>query len=185
MKNLQISEQKLPLLVVGSVLILVLLITAVSLLIALPLNRGGSTASSNDFTISITRGPCFGFCPAYTLKITAKGDAIYTGESNTAVDGQTIDYRVDKDDVGKLVAKVEELGFFNLKDRYENKFVTDLPSQEITVVSNGKTKTIYMYGLDDDIPEGLNDLAELIDEIGNADSYSYNTEDSIEPAEPY
>lgn len=38
-------------------------------------------------TISISRGPCFGFCPVYTLSVTPQGLATFDGTRHTAVLG--------------------------------------------------------------------------------------------------
>ncbi|MDV6332928.1 DUF6438 domain-containing protein [Asticcacaulis sp. 201] len=50
-----------------------------------PLAPGG--AGPQKETISYSVGPCFGFCPVYSLEVTPAGHVAYMGERHTAVVG--------------------------------------------------------------------------------------------------
>ncbi|WP_235037730.1 MULTISPECIES: DUF6438 domain-containing protein [unclassified Novosphingobium] len=45
-------------------------------------------AAQGGEEIRISRGPCFGFCPVYTLAVTPAGRVDFNGERHTAVLGQ-------------------------------------------------------------------------------------------------
>lgn len=171
-----IRENRPALLLVGVVGLLVFCV-AIGTLVVANMQAWGPPVTTSDFKISLTRSACFGFCPAYTVELNANGGAVFKGEAYTTVDGQTINYDVDPANVQLIRNKVERMNFFSLKDRYENPYITDIPSQEITVTLDGKTKSIYMYGLGKDVPKELDDLANLIDKIAMASTYTTNAVD--------
>ena len=167
-----INQNRTGLLVAAIMGVLVLCITIVTLLIANNQNLD-TPVTKSDFSVELTRGVCFGFCPAYTVTIDGDGQVQFTGQTYTTVDGETVEYSVDRTEVSKLVFAVNDMDFFSLKDRYEDPYITDLPSMEIKVTSGGKTKSIYIYGIvGTDYPKQLDELAELIDEVGQTSIYA-------------
>lgn len=178
-------QNKSGLLIVSIVGLLVFCVTVSVLLIANKQSMSKPTDSLNaDFKIELTRGVCFGFCPAYTLEISADASARFTGQSFTTTDGETVEYRVDSEGLKRLISMVEKMDFFSLKDRYEDPYVTDLPSMEIKVTNSGKTKSIYIYGfVGKDYPQELEELGELIDIVGKTENYKNNAIDLPLPAD--
>lgn len=165
-------QNKAGLLIIGVVGVLVFCITVVTLLIANSWNQD-TPVTKSDFSIELTRGVCFGFCPAYTVAIDGNGQVRFTGQTYTTVDGETVEYSIDKTEVSKLISAVDDMDFFSLKERYEDPYITDLPSMEIKVTAEGKTKSIYVYGIvGTDYPKQLDALAELIDEVGQTNAYA-------------
>lgn len=155
---------------------LVVIVTVIMLLIAALWKPGtGSSTSSvvpTDFELTLERGPCFGFCPTYTVTVNDKGSVRLKETSFRNVNSGTAqEYYVPVASVQKLYDQVVALKFFSLKDEYVNNQVTDLPSTQITVTANGKTKSIYMYGLEDDIPQDLQDFADDIDTVLEVKDY--------------
>lgn len=45
------------------------------------------TSSVGTDTIAVSRGPCFGFCPVYTLSVTPSGAVTFDGTRHTAMLG--------------------------------------------------------------------------------------------------
>jgi hypothetical protein len=89
---------------------------------------------------SLERTPCFGKCPAYVITIQRDGSATYVGRSNAEREG-TYTGKVDEATMVKLLDKANEIGFFDMQDKYDGQ-VTDLPSTIIRVNANGKDKKV-------------------------------------------
>ena len=77
--------------------------------------------------------------------------------------------RISAENFRRLVSKIEEINFFNLKDRYDGKnadgsgvTVTDLPTRKTSVTRGNVTKTVENYFRG---PKGLKELEDLIDEV--------------------
>jgi hypothetical protein len=49
---------------------------------------GAPPAPPSAETIAVSVGPCFGFCPVYTVSVTPNGGVRFTGERHTAVLGE-------------------------------------------------------------------------------------------------
>lgn len=176
-------RQNRPVLILVAVVGLLVFCTAVGTLLIANLQSTKPPTPPN-FKISLSRTVCFGFCPAYTVEVDDNGKAVFTGDAYTEVDDQTTEYQVSVEEVTKLRQEVERIGFFSLRDRYENVHITDLPSQKITVTLDGKTKSIYMYGLvGEDIPKELDGLAQMIDKVAQTDVYTKGAVDLPLPIE--
>ncbi|MBP7514226.1 MAG: hypothetical protein KA791_06750 [Flavobacteriales bacterium] len=103
----------------------------------------GSTtfgSKSDSVFFSLQRTPCFGKCPAYTVRIDADGSAHYTGRSHAPREGEFIG-RVDKATMQALYDRASAIGFFAFQDKYDGP-VTDLPSTIIRVNANGTDKKV-------------------------------------------
>lgn len=48
-----------------------------------------ATPAPTADTISFSAGPCFGFCPSYTVKVEPNGSAVLVPERNISVPGET------------------------------------------------------------------------------------------------
>jgi hypothetical protein len=142
----------------------------------LPLSPTPTTpvAAPADFHITIERGPCFGACPVYNLGVSADGTVEYEGIRFVGVEGVQTS-RLTEAEVKALVAAVVKADFFELADRYEVQ-VTDLPSINTTVTMDGRTKSVYHYGLGcgtqyDEAPQALCDLEALLEGIPSANAW--------------
>ncbi len=124
-----------------------------------------------DFQVTIERGPCFGACPVYKLSVLADGAATYDGIQFVDVEGnQTA--RLTAEEVRAFADAVVEADFFHLADRYEVQ-ITDLPSITVTVTMDGRTKSVYHYGLGcgtdyDKAPASLCALEALLEAVPQA-----------------
>ena len=97
-------------------------------------------SKSDSVFFSLQRTPCFGKCPAYTVRIDADGSAHYTGRSNAPREGE-FSGRVDKATMQALYDRASAIGFFAFQDKYDGP-VTDLPSTIIRVNANGADKKV-------------------------------------------
>lgn len=48
----------------------------------------GSEQSASAETVSVSVGPCFGFCPVYDVRIAPDGSVVFTGDRHTSVLGE-------------------------------------------------------------------------------------------------
>lgn len=144
---------------------------------------GDSEYSNYDKAeITLERQPCFGFCADYTLTLTESGDAIFEGGNYVKEPNKTINYQIDKSDFEDLINSFEDVDFLNLNDEYVDPYVTDLPGIVISLRLDNKFKSIKLYGLDDTVPQNLNDLADEIDSKANTKKYIETTV-SLNPIE--
>jgi hypothetical protein len=130
---------------------------------------------SKDFAnvnITLSRGPCHGMCPVYSLEIDDNGGVIYRGYEYVKLTGEhTSSIPIPK--VKELINKFYSSGFFELEDRYDQVRITDQPSAEISITIDGKTKSVYDYHGTFDSPklEKLRNLENTIDEITNSSQW--------------
>ena len=120
--------------------------------------------SASNVEIRLARGACFGFCPAYTVTINGAGEVRYEGRSFVNVVGQRT-ATIPAEEVARLVARFDEVGFNNLQDAYRAN-VSDLPSYSVTLVRDGHTKTVVDYGgVQAGMPRNIRDLQAEIDRV--------------------
>jgi hypothetical protein len=137
-----------------------------------------------DLVITLERTPCFGTCPAYTLKIFGDGTGIYEGKFSVQVTGIQ-NFTLYREQLDQLVKAFEAARYFSLKDDYTIS-VTDMPSTMTSITFQGYSKAVGHYGpcLDHEaaiaFPEGrgtnaapiaLCDLEDKIDEIVNTQQW--------------
>jgi hypothetical protein len=143
-----------------------LLITAVALFAAT-----NAFAEPPITKIVLERTTCFGACPVYTLSVQSSGRVDFVGTKHVWEAGPHRG-KISRADFARLVAKIEEIHFFSLKNRYDGKnadgsgvTVTDLPTRKTTVTRGGQTKTVENYFRG---PAGLKELEDLIDEVAKS-----------------
>ena len=120
-------------------------------------------AESPVSKISLERTMCFGRCPVYKLTVYSDGKVEYEGKDFVKEKGARRS-KISEKDFRKLMKKVEEIGFFEFKDRYDGR-ITDLPTRITTVTKGDGSKTVRNYYGG---PESLSDLERLIDEVTNS-----------------
>lgn len=119
---------------------------------------------SSNVEIRLARGVCFGFCPDYTVTINGNGEVRYEGRRFVNITGmQTA--TIPREDVARLVARFDEIGFDHLRDAYRAQ-VTDLPTYEVSITRNGRTKAVVDYGGPSaGMPRAVRDLEAEIDRV--------------------
>jgi hypothetical protein len=104
----------------------------------------------------------------YDLTLRNDGTVEYHGENFVKEKGRRRS-QISAGDFKRIIRKIDEIGFFALKDKYrsvevggEEMFMTDQPTVTISVIANGRTKSVEDYL---GAPKRLKDLEELIYKI--------------------
>jgi len=133
------------------------------------------TAAEGFDAIRLERDACFETCPVYAVEIGRDGKGSFIGKEHVAAKGPH-EIRLAAADIALLSSVLARSGFWSLKDRYASKedgceaVWTDQSGLSISVVRQGKTKTVAFYHgcRGPAIPAGaLNWLADTIDFLGN------------------
>jgi hypothetical protein len=130
-----------------AVLPAIALVTAVA---ASGAGQGGEIPA--DTLIRLERTSCLGTCPVYTVTIDARGTVTFDGQKHVRAVGRST-ARVGPAPVAKLLATVERMQFFDLRNVYKQienpdgtvTVVSDLPTTIITVTTNGRSKRVESY----------------------------------------
>ncbi len=98
--------------------------------------------------ISLSKTPCFGTCPAYTIEIDknciVKLDAVAHVPNDMKGKYKT---NLPEKEWMLIVDKLESMQFKDLQDQYGNRQITDLPSVNTMITfAGGETKKINDYG---------------------------------------
>lgn len=129
-----------------------------------------------DTLITLSRTSCFGYCPNYTLTISADGVVTFEGREYVKTKG-TVKSRISRKQLQQLISEFKNLNYFSLRDQYQSEedgcstVWTDYPSATTSIRINGKSKSIlHYYGCHKDpgnamYPKGLTELETRIDEI--------------------
>lgn len=86
------------------------------------------------------RTACFGTCPIFNFKVYDNGRAIYEGKNFVDMIG-VYHTNISKNDIDKIVDAAEKIKFFQMDDVYDSQ-VTDLPSVYLSILKDGKFKTV-------------------------------------------
>jgi hypothetical protein len=156
-------------------LFLPLYILAFALLVGLSLTLVRSISTNDqipsDFTVKMERRACFGACPVYTVKVYGNGNVEYSGVKFVRVTGQQ-NKQISTAEAARLYKAAEEIKIFDLQDEYTAN-ITDLPSTNLTITYNNRTKKIHdYYGA----PAELTEFEKLVDEVADTDEWinTYN-----------
>jgi hypothetical protein len=117
--------------------------------------------------IRLERGPCYGFCPIYSIEMRGDGQVAYKGGNQVLIHGP-IDYTIRPDLVRILVDQARAADFWSLDAIYHAP-VTDLATYRISVTIGGQTKTIDDYaGQSAGMPAAISQLEDAIDATAGA-----------------
>lgn len=137
----------------------------------------------SDVAMTLERGPCFGFCPVYTVTVRGDGTVQYTGESHVATTGPQTG-SVTQDEALALLNEFYRADFMALRPEYreetvaalgpdglvhvESRSPTDMPTQTVTLQLGSWKKTVVDYWA---APLGLKALEEAIDKAANTQQW--------------
>lgn len=115
------------------------------------------------------------FKPDYSLTIYGYGNLEYVGYDNVGVKGK-IDEQIDKDKVLELLKEFKNLDFFSLDDEYPTEGSINVPYNVVSLSlkdENGeiKTKSVLNYEGSRNVPWGLINLENKIDEIAGTEKW--------------
>ncbi|MFC2042055.1 DUF6438 domain-containing protein [Chloroflexota bacterium] len=127
-------------------------------------------ANIKDIVITLERTECFGTCPVYRLTVHGGGTVIYEGIRFVKVQGM-VQTTISEDKIRQLVSEFQKLDYFSLKDSYEERNATDMPSAFTSLTIDGDKKTVRHYHGDLSAPKELAELENKIDEIVNSNQW--------------
>lgn len=130
-----------------------------------------------DLVITMERTMCFGTCPDYKLTIKANGTVTFRGGQFTKTKG-TAKSRITKSSLRDLVAAFDRVDLDSFADDYSQgsvceSYITDLPSEIISLKRDGKTKQVnHYFGCTGNTArkklEPLTELGKMIDSVTNS-----------------
>ena len=124
----------------------------------------------NSLRITLTRTPCYGMCPSYTVEIHGDGTVLYEGKSGVGVKGPQRG-AISKAAVQELVEIFRKADYFSLADGYIS-FTTDNPTQTTSISFDDKAKWIVNYiGSDVGMPRIVSELEIAIDRLSGASKW--------------
>ena len=131
---------------------------------------------------SIDRGPCFGKCPVYNMKIYETGFATYEGRPFARKLGK-YEKQMSKDDMKKLAKAFKSADFFNFREIYESEIV-DLPMVKISHNDGKQSKTVEGR---EDRPSKLMELQFMLEKIAESEDWklveAYKTREDLDNEE--
>ncbi len=115
--------------------------------------------AQDSLLFQFERRPCFGRCPVYKIMIFESGYTTYQGVNFVDYMGYYYS-RIPQAEVASIYAKIAEVDFFSLEDKYDNENITDLPSMIFRANAMGQDKRIIARY---EVPDALIDLGKEID----------------------
>jgi hypothetical protein len=105
------------------------------------------------------RTPCFGTCPIYTLRVQENGKAKLKVERNMELEEGNYQGNVEESKLDMVKEKARSIAFFELKDSYDDRNVTDVPTHITELrIGDKEHKVRNRYGA----PEKLEELESLL-----------------------
>src|SRR5690606_20354565 len=105
----------------------------------------------DSLVISFDKTPCFGRCPVYKVKVYASGFAIYEG-INFAEKMGTYSTRFKISQIENIYQSAVEIGYFEVKNEYNDPLISDLPSTISRIKYNGNDHRVMARN---NVPEKL------------------------------
>ncbi len=113
--------------------------------------------------IEMSKGPCFGSCPVFTLTIYEEGLATYEGQRFTDRMGLHTK-RLDQETLRAVIREFEEADMWRYQNSYKAQ-IPDLPTVTITYHEEENSKTVKGK---DGRPEKIVELEAMLDAIANS-----------------
>lgn len=134
--------------------------------------------------ISLQRSACFGSCPVYSVSIDAQGKVRYQGERHVAQKG-VHHGSADRDELLALWQTLEEHDFFRMPSYLPGKegcgtVATDMATLVLSVQREGRTHSVRYYRGCTAAPEGLDEIARLIDQAAGSSRWIKNSESTVQ-----
>lgn len=108
----------------------------------------------NPIIVTMERGACYGFCPVDKMVIFGDGTGIYMGIANVDNIGVHT-FEVESGIIPNLIERAEIFGYFDWKDSYEERLMTDQATVITTIQTLEHYKHIVRYTGDPNAPVGL------------------------------
>ncbi|MCO6487962.1 MAG: hypothetical protein J5I98_06065 [Phaeodactylibacter sp.] len=125
----------------------------------------GMSLSSMDKVIEMTKGPCYGRCPVFTLTIYEKGIVSYKGERYTDRLGTYVK-KLEKDEMERLLREFKNANLWQYKDAYRGR-IPDMQSVSITFYEGSRKKTVTGKEIR---PNSVKWLESLLDQVAQSNT---------------
>jgi Domain of unknown function (DUF6438) len=114
--------------------------------------------------VKLTRGRCYGTCPAYQVTLRRDGSAVWEGEAFTDRLGL---HRgsVDPEEFELLTSFISRSGFFDWQDDYPPS-ATDLPDYALTVTRSDMAKRVTVWAASPGPPD-FHIIGRMVDGIAD------------------
>lgn len=112
--------------------------------------------------VEMTKGPCYGRCPVYTLRIYDNGIATYKGERHTERLGLYIK-QLPMEEVTAIFNKFSEANIWQFKSVYKSD-IPDFQTVSLTFIEEGDFKTVTGK---DGRPDEVMELEFLLDRVAS------------------
>ena len=119
-----------------------------------------------DRVVEMTKSPCYGRCPAFTLVIYEKGIVSYDGKRNTPRLGLYVK-KLDNTTYQNLVSTFKKVNIWQFDNVYRGMY-PDAPTVTISYHEEGDVKTILGK---DGRPYPILELEAMLDNIANSDGW--------------
>jgi len=139
-------------------------------MIACKSKQSMTTTDTDTSTLSplleLTKTPCFGTCPSFTLKVYQNGLAVLDGKKYVKHIGLS-HMMLSEKQLNLLTDRCNKAQLFSLKSDY-NERVMDLPTTSLTYHSDGDVKKISGNM---NFPDGFNDVVKTCMKIVEMDGW--------------
>ena len=131
----------------------------------------GCGASANmslnnmDKVIEMTKGPCYGRCPVFTLTVYDKGIVSYKGERYTDRLGTYVK-KLEKEEMERLLREFKNANLWQYKDAYRGR-IPDMQSVSISYYEGSRKKTVTGKEIR---PNSVKWLESLLDQIAQSNT---------------
>jgi len=99
-----------------------------------------TTQTEPKLFVSMSKTPCYGRCPTYSMSIFDNGNIEYNGKRFVEKEGNYTG-TLSMDQINMIKERINTSNFFELNSKYDSN-VTDFPSCIIEVKLDGKSKKI-------------------------------------------
>lgn len=86
--------------------------------------------NKDNYSVTITKGACFGQCPVYTATIYGDGSVMFDGKQNVENVG-SYHGSISSEDLCEIVKQVKE----NDLESFQKEFIDNVPDAPLTVIS--------------------------------------------------
>ena len=139
-----------------------LVLGAVSLLLAVSCKKKNTDSSVESKVevkeekeelalIVFSKSACFGKCPTYVATITPEGVIDLNARANMPLQGaHTLKAR--EGFIEEIMERANKMKFYELKDKYDNEYVTDIPGTTLKIETTDRSKSVYArYEIPEDV----------------------------------
>jgi len=122
--------------------------------------------------ITLSRGLCFGWCPAFDVEVRGDGTVLYNGKECVATKGERVTH-IDPSAVAALVAQFRAANYFSLRDGYEVS-VPDGSRLQTSISFDDRKKAVVDYwGRDAGMPFNVYLLERAVERVSGVDRWVY------------